>query len=149
MAPAPSCPAQAVRRRRRAKARRPLQAKIRPGSPAPTMGPGTAAPLSTKAALNGPWLVMSVPIRNQSRSIPPLLSSRVQLWRSVKPGGKGVPGGTIGLPRSLIRLAGRRSTDPHPDRTAWWGSPRLPFPVRSQDRCRRWFDWVPDVCRRA
>ena len=38
-----SCPAQAVRRRRRAKARRPPQAKIRPGRPAPTMGPGTAA----------------------------------------------------------------------------------------------------------
>ncbi len=35
--------AQTVRRRRRAKARRPPPAKIRPGSPAPTMGPGTSA----------------------------------------------------------------------------------------------------------
>jgi hypothetical protein len=39
----------------------------------------TDTPLSTKAALNGPWRVMSVPIRSQSGSIPPLLASRVQL----------------------------------------------------------------------
>src|SRR5262249_43767643 len=39
--------------------------------------------------------MMSVPMRSQSGASGG--SSRIQLWRSVAPGGKGVPGGTIGL----------------------------------------------------
>ena len=56
-------------------------------------GSGTS-PLSENAALNGPSWVMSVPIRSQSGERSPF---RIQLCRSVKPGGNGVPGGTIGL----------------------------------------------------
>jgi hypothetical protein len=40
--PSGSCFAQAVRSRRRHQARRPPPTKIRPGSPAPAIGPGTA-----------------------------------------------------------------------------------------------------------
>ena len=36
-------------------ASRPPPANMRPGSPAPAMGPGTATPVSEKLALNGPW----------------------------------------------------------------------------------------------
>src|SRR5262249_57069325 len=53
-------------RRRRAKASRPPAAKIRPGRPAPAMGPGTDSPVSEKLALNGPWWVTSVPTLSQS-----------------------------------------------------------------------------------
>jgi hypothetical protein len=41
---------QTVFRRRRAKPRRPPQAAIRPGRPAPTTGPGTATPSTCKTA---------------------------------------------------------------------------------------------------
>src|SRR6516164_7348959 len=61
--------AQAVRRRRRHQARRPPPAKIRPGSPAPAIGPGTLSPVSEKLPLNvGAGLppTTSVPTRSQS-----------------------------------------------------------------------------------
>jgi hypothetical protein len=45
----------AALRLRRAKASMPTHAAIRPGRPAPTTGLGTLTPLSTNAALNGPW----------------------------------------------------------------------------------------------
>jgi hypothetical protein len=60
---------QAKRRRRRHQARRPPLAKIRPGRPAPAMGPGTISPVSEKDALKVGGLVpstTSVPTRNQS-----------------------------------------------------------------------------------
>src|SRR5262249_13697606 len=47
-APAPVLPPQAIRRRRRAKASSPPAAKIRPGRPAPTTGPGTGANTATQ-----------------------------------------------------------------------------------------------------
>jgi hypothetical protein len=61
--------AQAIFFRRRHQARRPPLAKIRPGSPAPTMGPGTAAastltpsakiPLDGIAVVENPQSIMS------------------------------------------------------------------------------------------
>ena len=48
-------------------------------------GAGTV-PVSEKVALKGPWWVMSVPIRSQSGA---RLSLRVQLCKSVAPGGLG------------------------------------------------------------
>jgi hypothetical protein len=72
-------PTQAVLCRRRHQPRRPPPAKIRPGSPAPAMGPGTATPLSEKAALN---VGAGVP---STRSVPTLIqsgckaSSRIQV----------------------------------------------------------------------
>src|SRR5262245_48931211 len=77
---------QAIFFRRRHHPRSPPPAKIRPGSPAPTMGPGTATPVSEKLALNGPWWVTSVPIRSQSGF---KSSYRIQLSRS--PGKSGGP----------------------------------------------------------
>ena len=73
--------AQAVFCRRRHQPRRPPLAKIRPGSPAPTMGAGTLTPSSEKAALNvgpvaGVGPTMSEPTRSQSGSN---IASRVQL----------------------------------------------------------------------
>lgn len=56
-------------------------------------GSGTV-PVKENAALNGPVCVMSVPTRNQSGAKVVL---RIQVCKSVVPGGKGVPGGTIGL----------------------------------------------------
>ena len=65
-------------------------------------GSGTTVPLSEKAALKvgaGPPVgggpTMSVPTRSQSGAMPG--SSRVQLCKSVKPGGNGVPGATMGF----------------------------------------------------
>ena len=72
---------QAIFCRRRHQLSRPPPAKIRPGSPAPTMGPGTLTPVSEKVALNvGPVVgsgpTMSEPTRSQSGSN---IVSRVQL----------------------------------------------------------------------
>src|SRR5262245_61018088 len=49
-----ACGYQAFFRRRRHQARRPPPARIRPGSPAPAMGPGTAAKLIVELALPPP-----------------------------------------------------------------------------------------------
>src|SRR6202023_784523 len=56
-------------------------------------GAGTV-PVNENAALNGPWLVTSVPIRSQSGASVPGPSFRIQLCRS---GANGVPGDTIGF----------------------------------------------------
>ena len=46
--------------------------------------------------------MMSVPMRSQSGAS--VGSSRIQLCRSVVPGGNGVPGGTIGTTQTLGHL---------------------------------------------
>src|SRR5262245_60392548 len=58
----------------------------------------TVSPVNEKAPLKvggGAPPTMSVPMRSQSGASGG--SSRIQLCRAVEPGGKGVPGGTIGL----------------------------------------------------
>src|SRR6266571_8495427 len=62
----------------------------------------SVSPESENAALNGPWAVMSVPMRSQSGA---KASLRIQLCRS---GMNGVPGATIGLGAESHR---RRPTD--------------------------------------
>jgi hypothetical protein len=57
-------------------------------------GSGITVPVSENAALNALAPTMSVPTRSQSGSS---AASRVQLCRSVKPGGNDVPGGMIGF----------------------------------------------------
>lgn len=47
-------------RRRRARARRPAAAASRPGSPAPTIGPGTAEMFSVESALPAPVETMEM-----------------------------------------------------------------------------------------
>ena len=70
--------AQAVFCRRRHQPSRPPPAKIRPGSPAPTMGPGTVTPLSVKAALN--WSLGGAnDVGADPKPIGSNIASRVQL----------------------------------------------------------------------
>jgi hypothetical protein len=85
--------AQAVFCRRRHQARRPPQANIRPGSPAPTTGPGTR--------LNdmGPWtkFALCMPGENSPEFGEPQ-SGRLQININAPP-----PGGTNSLPGSLLK----------------------------------------------
>jgi len=78
-------------------------------------GSGTVVPVKVNAALNGPWLVMSVPMRDQSGASAPGPSLRIQLCRSVA---NGVPGAMIGfgaesqrkLPALPKSTSGRKKT---------------------------------------
>jgi hypothetical protein len=71
------------------------QAPTTPSKPVPSKtkleGSVTVSPVKLNAALDGPWWVMSVPIRSQSGANSEL---RVQVCKS---GLNGIPGGRIGL----------------------------------------------------
>jgi len=66
---APDSRAQAVFCRRRHQPRRPPLAKIRPGSPAPTMGPGTGVTVAVKVASPAFWR-----LNNQKLEVPKVMS---------------------------------------------------------------------------
>jgi hypothetical protein len=89
-------------RRRRAKARRPPQAAIRPGNPAPTTGPGTSASTVCRSTLAPVSPGPSIAVTSRNLNNPPV--------GKLKPPSQTLPGplptGAMQVPRDVL-TAGR------------------------------------------